>query len=521
MVSRMCSRIEVKKKVGNFTWVDELIPLHETKKISVKESLGEKKSSISFRVKNHNNKLHEQFFSGDGNTKDFDLKFSPISSLFLSGKDKKFYVYLNEGPQSDPDYKMLEYSDDYTVSDGTLYFNEAPEKGNNNIWVVFPVIEADDLVRIYMWEDKKWEDMSESERRDAILTEAVATHPKGSKNGKNEISVKGKGLINIIFDGMAFVRNPELDKTHKVIQQIISQLNKYNPNRKIYGEEQEEWDEIGNANITDKTIQYNSKYKNAIEMIEDLSSDEYTGDGQYIYWVEYNGEEDRFDFHWGPKPTDSSGTLNADMVASKVDIERTTEDVVNVVIYNCGTDAFGNGMEFLHVDYSLTGSGGRWKYISKTDTIGKEIINQEFQENTDDFDYYTDNNGIKQRRNDFPEDDAFPYTFTFEDRDDYDQPTGTLATADDKDEYNDIIRNEARVQGKGVAAMYTKLYSEPRYKAEIEIPRNLAGDYAVGEVYSLVSSNFGLFGQTDLRVNEIQYEDWKVVLKLEQDEETI
>ena len=147
MVSYLNKRIVVRKKLEDTnTWESENngIVLYDTFNEKLSLVIGKKRYSFNFDILNSNNKLYEKYFNGDGTTKEFTLEFYPIPSYHLSGKGKKFDVYVND--------VLKEYSTDYTVSGSTITFDTAPSNGTRNIRIVYPVVEADDLVDIYFLE---------------------------------------------------------------------------------------------------------------------------------------------------------------------------------------------------------------------------------------------------------------------------------------------------------------------------------------------------------------------------------
>jgi len=509
-------RVVVRKKLWDSqTWVPESegFVLEDTFNEKVSINIGKKRDSFNFDVLNTNNKLFETYFSGDGVTKDFTLEFYPIPTEHLSGNQQKFFVYV--------DGSLQEYSSDYTVTNNTLSFTTAPSSGTRNIRVVYPVIEAGDLVDIYFWKNKPWSSLSNSEVNLARKIEGRVIEPKVSK-GKNIVSVRGYGIIDSIFAGMAFALYDKdtYNKSHLIIQQIISQLNKFNPSQPIKGQDSTEWSAIGNDTST-KTIQYSSKYRTAIEMIEELSSDRYTGNGQYIYWVAYNPDSDAYEFHWKAKPSTVTDTITEGVHPSKIDVGKSDEEVVNVVIANVGNDCYGNGQEYLYYNFSLTGKGARWKYISETSTITQDILNAEFQA---DIEFGGSNWEVGEegeRVSNFPKSTAYPYTFkSIYARDDSGNVTTNTITVNNDKEFNEAIRTEARARGNEKVQPILEQYGNARYKATLFIPYSSDFTPTLGEIYQLNLPSFGLI-EKKLRLVQIDYEFYGMQLNLEEDEVTM
>lgn len=641
MVDYMHQRVVVRKKLDSTnSWEGETNAIDITgysKNPTVSLNIGKKRDSLGFGLRNPNDVIHQTFFDGDNSTTNFTLKFSPIPSEMLTGSTQKFFVYISDVLQIE--------TTDFTVSGSTLSFVSAPATGVRNIKVIFPVLEADDLVDIYFWQNNDFSSLTVAQKNTARQIEGVITEPSITKED-NIIRVRGFGLIDSIFAGMSFARfDPEtINKSHLVIQQIITQLNAFNPNRRIFGQNAAEWTEIGNSEPT-TPINYTAKYRTSIELIEELSTDKYTGDGQYIYWVEFNartgttdgttgdklvdstasftsamnglvvhnttdgtsatitavdsgttlsvssdifisGEEysiPTYDFHWKTKPTTSTSTITEG--TEKVNLLKSgkaIDDVVNVVIFNAGLDPHGRGMEFLNYDFTITGFGSRWKYVSETSTIGREIIDTEFENDTSKWDLTPDSSRIKN----FPKSASYSYTCQFVYKTSLLRPASGTATstsanklidsnakfqsysdpheiasrtitnttdsttatissvdsdtqltldadiftsgevynifaeADNDDDFNDLVRREAEYRGNAATDDIIRLFSNPRFKSNLTISNSTANSFVLGDVYTLNFPAFGLNGNK-LRLVQIDTELYKTILHLEEDETTI
>ena len=505
-------RVVIRKKLQSTNdWVPEAdgIVLENVISPKVTINLAKSRDSFSFTAKNIDDDLNEQFLSGDGSTTIFKMKYSPIPFVHLTGSFQKFFVYI-DGAQK-------ELITDYVLSDDELIFINAPVEGYRNIRIVYPIIETDDLVDMYMWKNYDFDMLTTQQKNDARKIEGVISAPKLSKVGAgNRITVHGYGLIDTIFSGMAFALfDPDtINRSHLAIQQIISQLNKFNPNRKIYGENQAEWDAIGNDS-SPGLMSYNSKYRTAIEMIEELSGNKYTGLGQFIYWVEYNGIDDRYEFKWKAKPSISTNNITEGINPSDIKIGKEVNDVVNVVIYNCGNDCYDNGQEYLNYDFTLAGLGSKWKYESTTSTISQDLITAEFNSNISEWLVGNDN----ERVSNFP--NTYPYTVqSFRERDITGAYTNTVLIADNNADFNEFIRTESKWTGKFKTDAIILKFSKPRYKGTLFIPYNRSINYALGDIYNVTLPSYGL-NDVKLRITQIDYEFYGLTVTIEEDEATI
>jgi len=519
MVDYIHSRIVIRKKLQSTnTWIPEAngLVLTDHFNINTSKGLGKKRDSFSFDVRSPNNQLFETFYDGDGSTPTFTLKFSPIDSEHLTNAQQKLFVYVGG--------VLQEYTTNYTVSGSILTFKAGsiPASGSRNIRVVFPVIETDDLVDIYRWKNNTWDSMTTAEKNTARLEEGRVAEPTIRK-GRNILGVRGFGSLDVIFSGMAFSLTDNSDVAAEVIiQRIIGQLNQFNQNRKIYGQNAAEWADIGN-DPSSITTSYSSKYKPAIEMIEELSGDGHTGNGQYIYWVDYNSTDDRYEFHWKAKSTTSTSTVTEGIDFNKIEASRSIDGVINVVIYNVGNDAYGNGQEYLNYDFTISGYGSRWKYVSETDTITQTILQTEFEQNLSKFDTGDDGEKTSNFPNDYDSggNGYWEFDFTPEtsqgDRTDSSNASKNVTT--DK-AFNNVIRTHAYWMGKDATQKYIQLFSNPRFKAKLSVPITNDNTYVIGDMYTLDIPAFNL-NQKKLRLVQIDEEFNKTILFFEEDETTV
>jgi len=568
-------RVLVRKKLSDNTWVapENAIVMKDVVGLKINNNIGKRRDTFSFDARNHNNRLHETFYSGDGTIHDFTLSEGPIPSDLVSGKGQKVYVYISG---------VLQATSTYTISGSTLSFTSAPATGDRNIRVVFPVLSTGDLLRVYFWKNNDFSGLNTLDQRNALFIEGTIIEPKLSKNGKNKINVRGFGLIDTIFSGTAFSKNPTgTNYSHLAIQGVLSFLNNLggNEGRQIYGANPEEWSKtgtttgvttnklidsaggfnsevlgrvvtnstdgtrtritnvdsgsiltvsedifktngdsyyIGNSKTT-KEISYNSKYRTAIEIIEELSRNSKTGDGQYIYWVEYNTDNDRYDFIWLKRLNNIIDTLTEGSDMNHINVRRAVDDVVNAVIFNAGNAPNGTPIEGLNFNPNIVGFGVRWRYVSATSGKSTALLDAEFQADKTLWNQTSDG----QRDGNYPKSSSYPYTFTFDTRDSNGIITvGTKATASTDSEFNDVIYTEAYYQAKEDTNDIIQLFSNPRYKADLEIPTSTTKSFPLGEVFTLDIPSFGL-NSSKLRLIEIERTINKIIVKFEEDEETL
>jgi hypothetical protein len=506
-------RVQVRKKItttNSWATAANAITLADAGDIEVTRAVGKKKDTFNFGVLNANNKYFETFYDGDGATTAFTLDFGPLPSQHVDGTEQKCFVYVGGVLQI--------YTTEYTISGSTLTFVGAPTTGIGNIKVEYPVIEADDLIRIYRI--KNTDTFTDSD----IIDEGIISSINGTFNfNRRSLSVRGESFMSQLFNGLVFTKpGVSLNNSHDFIQDVIGQLNEFNQDRTIYGQDSTEWTNIGN-DTTSVQVNYTMSYKSAIEVIDDLSSDKHTGNGQYIYYIVYNATDDRYEFNWKAKPTSSSDTIveGTDAI-TEVKPKKDTEDVVNAAIYNAGFDCEGNGMEFPYFDWtSGAGSGSKWEYITSTNTIGEALINNEFTNNSGNWATQSQTSGVLVRTASYPTSYAGPYSMQFDTRSAVGVPSGTVATAGTDTAFNNNIWDEAQWQGWFAAKKVIDQKNKPRYKITVTMDYGSdANTYALGDIYTVTVGSFGISGKK-LRLTEIEYSVDETRLNLEEDEVTL
>ena len=513
MVNYCRGRVQIRKKINSTnSWATagNAITLPDAFDISVSKTLGKKKDTFGFNVLNANNKYFETFYNGDGITTNFTLDFGPIPSQHVSGTEQKCFVYISGVLQV--------YTTDYTISGSTLTFVSAPSTGVGNIKVEYPVIEADDIVRIYRI--KNTDTFTNSD----IIEEGTISAITGTIGFKDRVlMIRGESFISQLFNGLVISKpGVSLNFAHQYIQDAIGQLNEFNQDRPIYGQDSTEWTNIGN-DTTSVQVVYTMSYKSAIEVIDELSSDKHTGNGQYIYYLLYNATEDRYEFNWKAKPTSSSNTIveGTDAITN-IGPKKDTEDVVNAAIYNCGFGCENNAMEFPYFDWTSGGGGGsKWKYITATNTLGESLINNEFVNNSGNWATQTQSSNVLVRTTNYPTSYAGPYNMQFDSRNSAGIPSGTAATAANDTQFNNNIWTEAQWQGWFTAKQVIDKLNKPRYKITLTMDYGSdTNSYSLGNVYTITLSSFGLSGRK-LRLTEIEYTVDETRLNLEEDEVTL
>ena len=542
-------------------------------------SFESKKDNFSFGAINTQNQLFETFHSGDNSTVAFTLRFSPIPLSYLN--TDKFQVFVSDVLQTN--------SVDYSISGSTLTFGSAPATGVDNVKVRFKLLEEDDLITMWRFKNDTFGNLTQAQKNTAIVAQGAITQlTENISDAARIVNVTGEGLSNVLFNALVSIGfDSSIDLAHLAIQKVILEANALNQSRKIFGENVDEWTTLGNSTVS-LDITFSTSYRNASILIDELSAPEYTGDGRYGWYVIYNprtgttdgttanklvdstasftdglvgvtvynttdgtdavitavdsgtvlsissdvfvsGEDysiKTFDFNWSKKSEAEIATITEGVLASSIEVSTDADDIKNAIIYSVGTSPRGNPQNFLYFD--PTGPGGaRFDFITTTNTIISQLLDDEFQAHKDDADaswtFTTDDDGKKHRVGNLPTDytpGAGTYVMQFLDRDDDDQlvQDGVTITVTDDGEFDKAIIKEARGQGREKVLELVEFNSEFKNKLSIEVP--YAADtnepYTLGGVYTLNIDSYRIVDRK-MRLVELTYELTSTILGVKEE----
>lgn len=198
-------------------------------------------------------------------------------------------------------------------------------------------------VKIYLY----YEGGSETLVMDGLITDV--SNKVGEK--ANKVTVKGNNRLEILLNHQ--VRADYTSSSASAILQLVIQAaNDGQPS-----DRQITW-YTGNSS-TSKVVDYYSEYRPAFQHIEQLSSDSYTGDGTYIYYLEHDSNV----FVWKARPTESVGSINYGEQTISLTRTDNPDDVVNFMIVNAGKDLNDSSIHTYAINPSSVGLlGWRTKY---------------------------------------------------------------------------------------------------------------------------------------------------------------
>jgi len=160
--------------------------------------------------------------------------------------------------------------------------------------------------------------------------------PKADEKN-NKKTIKGSNIFEVFFTFHAFARsdNPTNPRCNEILQNLIEEAN--DTNSIIDASRQITW-HPSNPNTNSSggafpDIQYDTGPKPLSEHIEALSTNEYTGDGQYIYYLDTGNN-----LVWKPRPQQITGSIDYGSNTISISRNKTNDDTLNFYIINCGND---------------------------------------------------------------------------------------------------------------------------------------------------------------------------------------
>ena len=254
----------------------------------------------------------------------------------------------------------------------------------------------------------------------------------------------------------------------------------------------DEYDDNGDHLYYFKTSTFSETYKPFIEHLETLSQPKYTGDktvGTYISFVDNDNN-----LYWIPKKFNNinSKTGNSNILreyeSPSLNIDKNSEDIINAVIVNCGTDPKELGIMTLAYNTTSMGKyGAKWKYVAKTD-LADSIRQKEIESGTRTADGSTSTgpNSPKSIGDDnYPS--AYPWTIQTTAEDEFGEWTyvGGTTEVSSNQEYYDYFRRASTFLGKKVGENITSYSDEPKLKINYELEQG-SNNYVAGDMTQLV-----------------------------------
>ena len=269
-----------------------------------------------------------------------------------------------------------------------------------------------------------------------------------------------------------------------------------------------------NTNRTHDTFQYATVYKQAYQVLEDISSVNYTKDkrGKYIFYID---NQNKFYFTYKSGTIDSNKVIegNSTLTPTQLKIGIASNEIINFIIAACGADPNGKGILAFIPDYpSIQRHGIRARFVSTTSYIAQDIMQTEELNKKSSFD---STNGFVPN--------AFPYTTYWQssktENNPSDNPPATTinqtVTCSSKAQYVDAVRREARWRAEEKVKGILKSNSNPRLRVEAEFVRTTS--FQTADLIAVTIESHGV-NERNMRLVELSYDDYQTMIALEDDE---
>lgn len=356
-----------------------------------------------------------------------------------------------------------------------------------------PDIAAEDLVRIWMWRDSENPSDSDLEMQGIVRNVRSEVNTK-----KNVIRVKGNDLTESFFD-IDLPASYQNKTCIEILRALIEEVRD-KTGRNIY------WDYDNNpqaktdgSTFPDKNLVLN--YTKVYEMLEKLTSHEYTEDGKYYYWVESRDNKNYFVLSAPGSTITKSFSVGED--AFDYTLDKNKDNVVNYVIFNCGSDLYNNAVESVTYDVSSIAKAGfktRYMIEESTTALFSSYHDLERKKNISDFNPDDDN---------YPQDEfptSYPYTFAIDGE-----------SVDNDKEFNNHLRELALAEGKLIADQLIYMSKYPFF--EFNFNRRYNKDYSPGDIVQC-DINFRNIN-LPFRLNDMSIDVGGVEYSFKQDEDTL
>ena len=377
------------------------------------------------------------------------------------------------------------------------------------------MVEMDDNIKIYQWTGTGSPNTATDWIMDGIVKDVQYEQ---SPDGRN-INVSGVHFIESIFNSIVFV---DLTSTNVATASlnILARVNELQQNalqdnsRYIAGSEYADWTSSGNPTMGSSaafpTFSISENKQNAAELLDKIWANDYTSDGSYMWWVERNTTNNKMEFKCQKLLDNPQNTVTQSQNEIKWNTGYTMDGVFNVVYYNCGYDAYGNGQEYFYFDEdSMSKFGPISRYWDKTSHVGADVLVNEFRHDTAKSLFNWTSTGQNDTvTGNFPK--AFPYTMNFLTGNSY--PVATSSQS-----YNQLIRKRCEDQGKTEVINVVKLNGKPIPKLTVDYAIASDPDWQVKTVYTITGSDTLIKDSINMRCIQKKYSDWEVSYEFQQD----
>lgn len=376
----------------------------------------------------------------------------------------------------------------------TVQLDKGKKFFDSEFETITPDIDEEDLVRFYMAKNKA---LPYTFTTDDLLFEGTVDSAGQKIDSKgNIVTVKTFNFYEVFFDVEVPYYEPQLTFIEHVRNLLDNILRKAGTVI--------EWDP-NNPTLKKDGSPFPKKalaldYTPAFLIIEKLCSEEYTDDGQYVWYLSKGTTGKRQLSIRAKTSSTQSLVINEELPIHNIDISKGKDAVVNYVIYNCGIDLYGNSVEDFTFDAGSIGKYG-WKtdfIIDETGQLFASLHAEEINQNSGDFTF--DSNGNLTSA--FPS--GYPYTFHFD----------SSITVNDDSDFNEQLRIKALETGFDFAWSRIQQMSKTQYIVNISLP--FRNDLVIGALYDFDLIKLREFDKR-LRLKQITYTMNGITASFDQD----
>lgn len=282
-----------------------------------------------------------------------------------------------------------------------------------------------------------YRDVNVSTASSLVMNAIVQDSPQAIDHSKDLIRVKGADYSDTVMGALVFLDATNL-RVDEAITQVINSIRTINPNFPIT-------EASGNPSVMSDGSDFpvvgrKYYYKTAVDVIDELLSAEFTGDGLYYWYVNKNNE-----FVWARRGSTVATSFNADQDEYySLDISKDTKGVKNYIIIKGGTDPKGNPIQTRYFDTaSMNKHGAKYDIITDRTTYAQEILGED-----------RNKAGV-----DSMEDASFPFT-----------PSWTSSSYDTYNAYVEALRAHVKKYLKEKARSYVERRKYGKLKLELLFP---------------------------------------------------
>lgn len=418
------------------------------------------------------------------------------------------------------------------------------------------VIKPNDYIKV----ESYYSTPDSNEQNNIVIVGEVTDFSYDNEEGTPIVNISGANITENLLSGFTLVSKKfdDLDATvPEIVIEVINRLNTANlaPQKRIFAAL--DTDTISFGNISDVTgssgnvvsssstgstfpnTSYSKTWQPAYKILEDLSTPEYTDDGNagnYIFYIKPTpvlpqhqatiGTPYINELVFKPPSTTVDKVLTRGDDYSTISSSRDVSEVKNVLIVKPGTSSDGTGITTYVVnESSLAENGPKYGFWSKPElgnAILKDIRNAGINQGSS-FDGYLPqdiNNGSSWTFTTlFPRNDAFPYTIT----------SSTPITVVNEEDYHSAVRDEITLRGKSEAQRIVDNLGEATFKSDVELVTG-SNNIGMGTLIELQDKTSGWDGTDSnpnyrLRVRDIRHSwdanGWNTTLVCVEDEKVL